>query len=122
MPPSDSDMAAQLFKDPYFFDFLDTADPRREAEVELVLVEHIQKFILELGIGFAFVGRQVRLEVGGEDYPLDLLFYHLKLRRYVVIQQKASAFPPRRCRLAQPLPRTSAPPLTISYISAIITL
>jgi predicted nuclease of restriction endonuclease-like (RecB) superfamily len=94
MPPADSDIAAQLFKDPYLFDFLGTADPRREAEVEQALVAHIQKFLLELGTGFAFVGRQVRLEVGGEDYPLDLLFYHLKLRRYVVIELKARAFTP----------------------------
>ena len=94
MPPADSDMAAQLFKDPYLFDFLGTADPRREAEVEQALVDHIQKFLLELGTGFAFVGRQVRLEVGNEDYPLDLLFYHLKLRRYVVIELKARAFTP----------------------------
>ena len=94
MPPADSDMAAQLFKDPYLFDFLGTADPRREAEVEQALVDHIQKFLLELGTGFAFVGRQVRLEVGDGDYPLDLLFYHLKLRRYVVIELKARAFTP----------------------------
>ena len=94
MPPADSDMATQLFKDPYLFDFLGTADPRREAEVEQSLVDHIQKFLLELGTGFAFVGRQVRLEVGDEDYSLDLLFYHLKLRRYVVIELKARAFTP----------------------------
>lgn len=94
MPPADSDMAAQLFKDPYLFDFLGTADPRREAEVEQALVDHIQRFLLELGTGFAFVGRQVPLEVGGEDYPLDLLFYHLKLRRYIVIELKARAFTP----------------------------
>ena len=94
MPPAESDLAAQLFKDPYLFDFLGTADPRREAEVEQALVDHIQKFLLELGTGFAFVGRQVRLEVGGEDYPLDLLFYHLKLRRYVVIELKARDFEP----------------------------
>ncbi len=94
MPPADSDLATQLFKDPYLFDFLGTADPRREAEVEQALVDHIQKFLLELGIGFAFVGRQVRLEVGDEDYPIDLLFYHLKLRRFVVIELKARAFVP----------------------------
>jgi len=92
MPPADSDMAAQLFKDPYLFDFLGTADPRREAEVEQALVDHIQKFLLELGAGFAFVGRQVHLEVGDDDFYLDLLFYHLKLRRYVVIELKARAF------------------------------
>ena len=84
----------QMVKDPYLFDFLGTADPRREVEVEQALVDHIQKFLLELGTGFAFVGRQVPLEVGGEDYPLDLLFYHLKLRRYVVIELKARAFTP----------------------------
>ncbi len=94
MPPADSDMGAQLFKDPYLFEFLGTADPRREAEVEKALIDHIQKFLLELGSGFAFVGRQVQLEVGGKDYPLDLLFYHLKLRRYVVIELKARAFTP----------------------------
>ncbi len=94
MPSADSDLATQLFKDPYLFDFLGTADPRREAEVEQALVDHVQKFLLELGTGFAFVGRQVRLEVGGEDYPLDLLFYHLRLRRYVVIELKAHAFAP----------------------------
>ena len=94
MPRADSDMAAQLFKDPYLFDFLGTADARRESEVERALVDHIQKFLLELGTGFAFVGRQVRLEVGDEDYPLDLLFYHLKLRRYVVIELKARDFTP----------------------------
>ena len=84
----------QMVKDPYLFDFLGTADPRREVEVEQALVDHIQKFLLELGTGFAFVGRQVRLEIGGEDYPLDLLFYHLRLRRYVVIEIKARAFTP----------------------------
>jgi predicted nuclease of restriction endonuclease-like (RecB) superfamily len=94
MQPADSDMATHLFKDPYLFDFLGTADSRREAEVEQALVDHIQKFLLELGAGFAFVGRQVRLEVGGDDYPLDLLFYHLKLRRYVVVELKARAFIP----------------------------
>ena len=62
LPPGDSDLAAQVFKDPYLFDFLGTADPRREREVEQALVDHIQRFLLELGSGFAFVGRQVRLE------------------------------------------------------------
>lgn len=94
MPPADSDMATQTFKDPYLFDFIGTADPRREAEVEQALVDHIQKFLLELGTGFAFVGRQVRLEVGDQDFSLDLLFYHLRLRRYVVIELKARDFQP----------------------------
>ncbi len=94
LPPADSDLAAQIFKDPYLFDFLGTADPRREREVELALVEHIQRFLLELGAGFAFVGRQVLLEVGDQDFYIDLLFYHLKLRCFVVIELKAVPFDP----------------------------
>lgn len=94
LPPSDSDMAVQVFKDPYLFDFLGTADPRREREVEQALVDHIQQFLLELGTGFAFVGRQVLIEVGDQDFYIDLLFYHLKLRAYVVIELKAVPFEP----------------------------
>lgn len=94
LPPADSDMAAQVFKDPYLFDFIGTADPRREREVEQALVEHVQKFLLELGAGFAFVGRQVHLEFSSADYYLDLLFYHLKLRCYVVVELKAVPFAP----------------------------
>ncbi len=94
LPPADSDMATQVFKDPYVFDFLGTADPRREREIEQALVDHIQRFLLELGTGFAFVGRQVHLEVGDNDFYLDLLFYHLKLRCYVVVELKAVAFDP----------------------------
>jgi predicted nuclease of restriction endonuclease-like (RecB) superfamily len=92
LPPADSDMAAQIFKDPYLFDFLGTADPRREREVEQALTDHIQRFLLELGAGFAFVGRQVHLEFASRDFYLDLLFYHLKLRRYVVVELKAVPF------------------------------
>lgn len=94
LPPADSDMAAQVFKDPYLFDFIGTADPRREREVEQALVDHVQKFLLELGAGFAFVGRQVHLEFFSKDYHLDLLFYHLKLRRFVVVELKAVPFEP----------------------------
>lgn len=94
LPPTDSDMAAQVFKDPYLFDFIGTADPRREAEVEQALVDHIQKFLLEMGAGFAFVGRQVHLEFSSADYYLDLLFYHLKLRCFVVVELKAVPFQP----------------------------
>ena len=71
LPPLDSDMANQIFKDPYLFDFLGTDMPRREVEIEQKLTEHIQSFLLELGQGFAFVGRQVHLEVGGQDFYLD---------------------------------------------------
>jgi predicted nuclease of restriction endonuclease-like (RecB) superfamily len=94
LPPTDSDMAVQIFKDPYLFDFLGTDAPRREAELEKGLMEHLQKFLLELGQGFAFVGRQVHLELGDQDFYLDLLFYHLKLRCYVVIELKARKFEP----------------------------
>ncbi len=94
LPPEDSDMAAQIFKDPYLFDFLGTDAPRREKQLEQGLIDHIQKFLLELGQGFAFVGRQVHLELGDEDFYLDLLFYHLKLRSYIVIELKARKFEP----------------------------
>src|SRR5439155_7644827 len=94
LPPAKSDMARHVFKDPYVFDFLGTADPRREREVEQALVDHLQRFLLELGSGFAFVGRQVLLEVGDQDFYVDLLFYHLKLRRYVIIELKAVPFAP----------------------------
>lgn len=94
MPPEESDMAAPLFKDPYLFDFLGTADLRREREIEQALVDHMQKFLIELGAGFAFVGRQVPLEVGDHDFIIDLLFYHLKLRCFVVIELKAVPFSP----------------------------
>lgn len=94
LPEPDSDLATQVFKDPYLFDFLGTADPRREREVEQALVDHIQQFLLELGTGFAFVGRQVHLEVGDQDFFIDLLFYHLKLRCFVVTELKAVPFDP----------------------------
>ncbi|MBI1870641.1 MAG: DUF1016 domain-containing protein [Chlamydiae bacterium] len=94
LPPNDSDMASQVFKDPYLFDFLGTADPRQEREIEQALIDHIQRFLLELGAGFAFVGRQVHLEVGKQDFYVDLLFYHLHLRSYIVIELKAVPFNP----------------------------
>ncbi len=92
LPPADSDMANQVFKDPYVFDFLGTADTRREAELEQKLIDHLEKFLIELGQGFAFVGRQVHMEVEEEDFYIDLLFYHLKLRCYVVVELKAGKF------------------------------
>lgn len=94
LPPADSDLANQVFKDPYLFDFLGTDMPRREVEIERKLTEHIQNFLLELGQGFAFVGRQVHLEVGSQDFYIDLLFYHLKLRCYIVVELKACDFEP----------------------------
>ena len=94
LPADESDMVAQVFKDPYLFDFLGTAALRTENEIEQALVNHIQRFLLELGAGFAFVGKQVLLEVGDRDYYADLLFYHLKLRCYVVVELKAVPFDP----------------------------
>ena len=92
IPPQDSDMAIQIFKDPYIFDFLGTDGNRRELEIERSLIDHMEKFLLELGHGFAFVGRQVHLEFSDSDYYIDLLFYHLKLRCYVVVELKARKF------------------------------
>jgi predicted nuclease of restriction endonuclease-like (RecB) superfamily len=94
LPHAESRTAAEVFKDPYLFDFLGNADLNRERQIEQALVDHIQRFMLELGSGFAFVGRQVHLPVGDEDFFLDLLFYHLKLRCYVVIELKAVPFDP----------------------------
>jgi predicted nuclease of restriction endonuclease-like (RecB) superfamily len=94
LPKPQSDLARESLKDPYRFDFLGIGDEANELELEGALVKHITRFLLELGAGFAFVGRQVPLEVGGDDFFLDLLFYHLKLRAYVVIELKATDFKP----------------------------
>lgn len=92
--PPQSDLAQQLTKDPYCFDFLTLADDVHERDLERGLVQHIQNFLLELGVGFSFVGTQVHLEVGNQDFYLDMLFYHLKLRCYVVVELKAGVFKP----------------------------
>jgi predicted nuclease of restriction endonuclease-like (RecB) superfamily len=94
LPAPQSDLAQQVLKDPYNFDFLTLAEDVREKELEAGLLEHLRKFLLELGVGFAFVGSQVRIEVGGEDFRIDLLFYHLRLRSFVVIEIKNGAFKP----------------------------
>ena len=94
LPPEQSDMAVQIFKDPYIFDFLGADTPRRELDIEKALIAHVEKFLLELGHGFAFVGRQVQLEVGDSDFRLDLLFYHIRLRCYVVIELKTGKLEP----------------------------
>lgn len=94
LPSSDSDLAQQTLKDPYLFDFLTLEAGFHERELETGLIAHLEKFLLELGRGFAFVGRQYHLEIGGKDFYVDLLFYHLKLRRYVVIELKRGDFKP----------------------------
>lgn len=94
LPKPQSDLAHESLKDPYRFDFLGLTDEAQERDIEHALVKHVTEFLLELGAGFAFVGRQVLLDVGGDEFFIDLLFYHLKLRCYVVIELKAGKFKP----------------------------
>ncbi|KWE99517.1 hypothetical protein WL80_32105 [Burkholderia ubonensis] len=94
LPPPQSDLAREALKDPYVFDFLGLTEDAQERDIEQALTRHITRFLLELGAGFAFVGRQYRLEVGGDEFFIDLLFYHLKLRCYVVVELKATPFRP----------------------------
>ncbi len=94
LPQPQSDLARELLKDPYVFDFLSLGDDAQERDLERALLERIRSFLLELGVGFAFVGSQYHLEVGGDDFYIDLLFYHLKLRCFVAIDLKVTAFKP----------------------------
>lgn len=94
LPAPQSDLAQQLLKDPYNFDFLTLSVDAHERDLERGLLAHLRSFLLELGVGFSFVGSQYPLEVAGEDYRIDLLFYHLKLRCFVVIDLKGGAFKP----------------------------
>src|SRR5258706_7837037 len=94
LPKPQSDLAQQLIKDPYNFDFLTLTKEAQERDLEQGLLAQLRKVLIELGVGFAFVGSQVPLEIGGEDFKLDLLFYHLKLRCFVVIDLKMGPFKP----------------------------
>ena len=94
LPAPQSELAHELLKDPYNFDFLSLGAEAQERELHRGLVQHLRDFLLELGIGFAFVGSEYRLTVGGQEYRLDLLFYHLRLHCYVVIELKAIEFQP----------------------------
>ena len=94
LPAPQSELAGQLLKDPYTLDFLTLSADARERELHRGLVGHIRDFMLELGVGFAFVGSQYHLEVGGRDFYLDLLFYHLRLRAFVVVDLKVAEFEP----------------------------
>jgi len=94
LPKPQSDLAQQTIKDPYLFDFLTLSAPYKERDIENQLVQHITKFLLELGKGFAFIGRQYHLEIAEKDYYLDLLFYHVVLKCYVVVELKNTRFIP----------------------------
>jgi predicted nuclease of restriction endonuclease-like (RecB) superfamily len=94
LAPPHAGLATQILKDPYHFDFLGLGDEAHERDIENALMRHITRFLLELGFGFAFVGRQFRLEVAGEEFFIDLLFYHTRLKCYVVVELKAHAFKP----------------------------
>ncbi|MFZ4702151.1 MAG: PDDEXK nuclease domain-containing protein [Candidatus Methylumidiphilus sp.] len=94
LPRPQSDLARESLKDPYRLDFLGVGQEADERAIESAIAQHITQFLLELGAGFAYVGRQVLIEVGGDDFFIDLLFYHLKLRCYVVIELKTGAFKP----------------------------
>ena len=95
LPKPQSDLAQQIVKDPYALDFLTLSDDAQERDLERGLVSHIHDFLMELGTGFAFVGSQYSLEVSGKEYRLDLLFYHIPLHRYVVIDLKMGEFEPQ---------------------------
>lgn len=94
LPEPLSDLAVQTLKDPYIFDFLNMTTSFKERDIELQLVKHISKFLLELGKGFAFIGQQYHIEIAENDYYIDLLFYHVKLKCYVVIELKNTKFIP----------------------------
>ncbi|MBX9742184.1 MAG: PDDEXK nuclease domain-containing protein [Chthoniobacterales bacterium] len=94
LPAPQSDLVTAVLKDPYVFDFLGLSQHANDRSIENALVDQIVRFLLELGTGFSFVGHQIHVEIGGEDFFIDLLFYHLKLRCYVVVELKATAFKP----------------------------
>lgn len=94
LPSNESDLVQHSFKDPYLFDFLSITEPFKEKELENSLIKNMEKFLIELGSGFAFVGRQYKLEVGNDDFYIDLLFYHLTLRCFVVVELKKGKFKP----------------------------
>jgi len=94
LPAPQSDLANEIMKDPYNFDFLRLSEKVKETDLEKALIQHISHFLLELGIGFAYMGRQFSLKVGGDDYRTDLLFYHTRLKCYVIIELKTKKFEP----------------------------
>lgn len=95
LPAPQSDLAHNSLKDPYLLDFITVREKAKEKEIETQLMQHLQKFLVELGQGFAFVGRQYQISAGKKDLFIDLLFYHLKLRCYVIVELKAREFDSR---------------------------
>ena len=94
LPPVESDYAQEIIKDPYHFDFLSLTEGYKEKDLQHELESNISRFLIELGDGFAYVGRQVKLDINGDEYYCDLLFYHLRLRRYIVVELKTGKFEP----------------------------
>jgi predicted nuclease of restriction endonuclease-like (RecB) superfamily len=94
LPSHQYELTQQTLKDPYVFDFLSIGNEAYERELETSLIRHMEKFLIELGSGFAFVGRQYHVEIGGDDFYIDLLMYHLKLRSFIVIELKTDKFKP----------------------------
>ncbi|GAA3935902.1 DUF1016 family protein [Chitinophaga oryziterrae] len=92
LPEPNTDFANYIIKDPYIFDFVQAKEKADERNIEQQLTDHITKFLLELGKGFAFIGKQVKMEVGGQDFYIDLLLYHIRLHAYVVVELKARDF------------------------------
>ena len=94
LPQPQSDLAQQILRDPYNFDFLNLGHEAQERELEAALIQHIREFLLEMGVGFAFIGSQYPLQVSGKDYRLDLLFYHFRLHCFVIVDLKTVDFEP----------------------------
>lgn len=94
LPSPDSELAQQTLKDPYLFDFLGVSDEAHERDIETAMTHHVTRMLMEMGEGFAFVGRQVPLEVDGQDFFIDLLFYNYRLHRFLVVELKAGDFKP----------------------------
>lgn len=94
LPATEAGLASQILKDPYHFDFLGLGEEAHERDIERALIRHVTHFLLEMGAGFAFVGRQYRIEVGGQEFFIDLLLYHMRVKCFVVVELKARNFEP----------------------------
>ena len=99
LPPSQSEMAQEVIKSPYSFDFLTIAQDAKAQDLKRALIAHMRDFLLELGVGFSFVRQNYRIDLGGEEFQIDMLFYHLKLRCFVVIQLEMGSFRPEQSGL-----------------------